>query len=235
MNTNTKRALIISSILILLGLSAFYLYKKFSPKIPIVEQPVNEVINNVTFNCASSKNIQAIFYKDKVDITLSDGRNMILPQVISASGARYSNADDSFIFWNKGDGAFIEEGGKATFVECLIAGTSKNISPVAKMANPASLNCIKLGGNLVMNKSGNGGEYGLCYFEDNMACEEWALFRGECPIGGVKTTGFNTIDQKYCAWAGGKTTAVSKSICTFKDGSKCFTIDFYNGKCPVSK
>ncbi len=100
------------------------------------------------------------------------------------------------------------------------------------MANPASTNCLKLGGNLVIEKRGDGGEYGLCFFEDNRACEEWALMHGDCPLGGRKTTGFDTIDQKYCAWLGGETLAVSNSICTFKDGSKCSTIDFYNGVCP---
>ena len=109
--------------------------------------------------------------------------------------------------------------------------TENNTTP-NEMANPASVNCSKVGGNLTIEKRGDGGEYGLCYFEDNRACEEWALMRGDCPLGGVKTTGFDTIDQNYCAWSGGQTSAVTDSICTFKDGSKCSTKDFYNGKCP---
>jgi putative hemolysin len=59
--------------------------------------------------------------------------------------------------------------------------------------------------------------------------------RGECPVGGVKTTGYVTLDQDYCAWSGGQTFAVPNSVCIFKDGSKCSTIDFYNGKCPTSQ
>jgi len=123
---------------------------------------------------------------------------------------------------------------------------SKNSSPVSEtpvpenstqtptqLANPASTNCLKVGGNLVIQKRGDGGEYGLCYFEDNRACEEWALLRGDCPLGGVKTTGFDTVDQKYCAWSGGKALAVPQSVCTFKDDSKCSTEKFYNGKCPL--
>lgn len=102
---------------------------------------------------------------------------------------------------------------------------------VAGIANPASVNCSTLGGNLVIQKRGDGGEYGLCYFEDNRACEEWALMRGDCPTGGVKTTGFDTIDQNFCAWSGGETFAVPQSVCTFKNGSKCSTIDFYDGQC----
>jgi len=102
----------------------------------------------------------------------------------------------------------------------------------AQIANPASANCLKLGGNLVIQKRGDGGEYGLCYFEDNRACEEWALLRGDCPYGGRKTTGFDTIDQEYCVWLGGETSVGLQSVCIFKDGSECSTEEFYNGKCP---
>lgn len=109
----------------------------------------------------------------------------------------------------------------------------KQVINRVQLANPASENCNKVGGNLVMEKRGDGGEYGLCYFDDNRACEEWALLRGDCPLGGVKTTGFDAIDQKYCAWLGGSTLAVSQSVCTFKDGSSCPTEEFYNGKCFV--
>jgi putative hemolysin/predicted metal-dependent phosphoesterase TrpH len=57
------------------------------------------------------------------------------------------------------------------------------------IANPASVNCINKGGTLSIQKSADGGEYGICIFEDNRQCEEWALFRGECPAGGKKITG----------------------------------------------
>jgi putative hemolysin/predicted metal-dependent phosphoesterase TrpH len=56
------------------------------------------------------------------------------------------------------------------------------------IANPASVNCINKGGTLSIQKSVDGGEYGICIFEDNWQCEEWALFRGECPAGGKKIT-----------------------------------------------
>jgi membrane-bound inhibitor of C-type lysozyme len=67
-------------------------------------------IASVTFKCEGDKAIDATFYADSVDLTLTDGRSMELPQVISGSGARYANADESFVFWNKGDTAFITEG-----------------------------------------------------------------------------------------------------------------------------
>ncbi|MFA6416522.1 MAG: DUF333 domain-containing protein [Candidatus Paceibacterota bacterium] len=115
-------------------------------------------------------------------------------------------------------------GPKCEFTACPSASTTQ-------MANPASVNCQKVGGRLVIDKRGDGGEYGLCYFEENRACEEWTLMRGDCPVGGRKTTGYDTIDQKYCYWLGGQTLATPNSICTFKNGSKCSTLDFYNGRC----
>ena len=39
---------------------------------------------------------------------------------MSGSGARYANKDETFVFWNKGDTAFVTEGndGKDTYSGC---------------------------------------------------------------------------------------------------------------------
>lgn len=102
---------------------------------------------------------------------------------------------------------------------------------VSGLANPASVNCADKGGRSMVQKNSNGGEYGLCYFDDNRACEEWAMMRGTCPVGGVKTTGYDTDAQKYCAWVGGRTVAMANAVCTFADGSSCLADDLYGGKC----
>ncbi len=75
------------------------------------------------FKCAKGKSIDATFYADKVDLKLSDGRTMKLPQVMSGSGARYANENESFVFWNKGDTAFVTEGAdeKMTYSDCVAA------------------------------------------------------------------------------------------------------------------
>ncbi|MDD5721223.1 MAG: MliC family protein [Candidatus Pacebacteria bacterium] len=86
----------------------------------VVYKLVTNVINSVVFKCADNKNIKAIFYKDAVDITLSDGRKMLLPQTLSASGARYANFNESLVFWNKGDTAFINEGNTTTYKDCSL-------------------------------------------------------------------------------------------------------------------
>jgi membrane-bound inhibitor of C-type lysozyme len=73
------------------------------------------------FKCTDDKSIKATFYPDKVDLTLSDGRSVELPQAMSGSGARYANADETMVFWNKGNTAFITEGsdGKETYSGCV--------------------------------------------------------------------------------------------------------------------
>ncbi len=98
------------------------------------------------------------------------------------------------------------------------------------LANPASVNCAKVGGQTEI-VNGPNGQYGLCNFEDNMSCEEWALFRGDCPVGGVKTTGFDTKAQMYCAWVGGQTLAVPDAQCTLPNGKVCPDEALYNGEC----
>lgn len=105
------------------------------------------------------------------------------------------------------------------------------VSNKSGLPNPASVNCAKQGGTDTIETLNNGAQYGLCQFEDNMACEEWALLRGQCPKGGVKTAGYDTMGQKYCAWLGGKTFAVPNSKCTLPNGKVCPTEALYNGTC----
>lgn len=71
------------------------------------------------FECEGDKALKAEFLEDSVRLTLSDGRQLSLPQTVSASGARYANTDGSFVFWNKGITAFIEERGTQMYESCL--------------------------------------------------------------------------------------------------------------------
>ncbi len=93
------------------------------PTEPQAQVPANTVIADVTYQCQKKMTIHAIFNSspDTVVLTLSDGRSMTLPHALSADGARYTNADESFVFWNKGNTAFITEGGQITFADCVDA------------------------------------------------------------------------------------------------------------------
>jgi hypothetical protein len=118
------------------------------------------------------------------------------------------------------------------------APQATSAQPAAGLPNPASQNCIDKGGTLTIETNGAGGQYGVCTFPDNMQCEEWAMFRGECPVGGIKVTGYVTPAATYCAITGGTYTVTSNSntpneqgTCTFKDGKTCDASDYFNGKC----
>lgn len=74
---------------------------------------------SATYKCNGAKSIQAKFYSNSVNLSLSDGRKMSLPSAISADGARYANTNESIVFWNAGKTAFIEENKVQTYQNCL--------------------------------------------------------------------------------------------------------------------
>jgi putative hemolysin len=106
----------------------------------------------------------------------------------------------------------------------------------ASMPNPASQNCVEQGGDITIEKRGDGGEFGVCWFEDARQCEEWALQRGDCPVGGLKVTGYGP-QGRYCVITGGQYTVTGgdteneQGTCTFKNGKECDGADYWNGKC----
>lgn len=76
---------------------------------------------NAKFTCDGGKSIDATFINagsGSVRLALSDGRSMTLPQTRSGSGARYANKEETIVFWNKGNTAFIDEGGTMTYNDC---------------------------------------------------------------------------------------------------------------------
>lgn len=78
------------------------------------------IVNTVSFFCRENKVILAQFKQSEVALNLSDNRSFNLPQTVAASGARFANSDESFVFWTKGMGAFIEEKGQNTYTDCTV-------------------------------------------------------------------------------------------------------------------
>jgi len=110
--------------------------------------------------------------------------------------------------------------------------------PAPQLANPASQSCVKQGGTLTIERRPDGGQYGVCVFTDNYQCEEWALFRGECPKNGLRVTGYITPAARYCAITGGRYTVVAKSgtadeqgSCALPGGKACDADAYYSGTC----
>lgn len=101
------------------------------------------------------------------------------------------------------------------------------------IANPASQNCLEKGGTLEIRESKQG-QYGVCLFEDNRQCEEWALYRGQCPEGGLKITGYENDAEIYCAITGGEVSGVGTEtpMCKRIDGTYCNAQANFDGDCP---
>jgi len=107
------------------------------------------------------------------------------------------------------------------------------ISNNAQISNPASVYCQEQGGQLEIRER-KIGQYGVCLFEDNRQCEEWALFRGQCPIGGLKITGYENDAEVYCAITGGQVESLDAEtpMCKRADGTYCNAQANFDGYCP---
>ncbi len=98
-------------------------------------QSYKRLIVQATYFCADGKSIIATYYQSKnksvpkagqpptpngsVSLDLSNGRSMVLPQTISADGVRYANANESIVFWNKGNGVTFVDNGQQTYTGCI--------------------------------------------------------------------------------------------------------------------
>ncbi len=122
---------------------------------------------------------------------------------------------------------------------CSSGATIQPTQTSVGLPNPASENCVEQGGTHTVETRSDGGQYGVCVFEDNQQCEEFALLRGDCPVGGVKVTGYVTDAGRYCAITGGTYTATGGTTsdgqeagtCTFANGSTCDVFAYYDGTC----
>ncbi len=75
--------------------------------------------NLATFKCDGGKTITAVFERDIVGLTLSDGRQVTLREARSGSGIRYLSNDQKIEFSGKGNEGALVENGTMTYVNCL--------------------------------------------------------------------------------------------------------------------
>jgi len=116
---------------------------KIIPEPEFKHPSVVKPINTVSYVCDSGKVIIAKFYQGEnkpvsnpdqppiptgsVALELGDGRSVSLLQTISADGGRYADPDESFVFWSKGNGAFITENNpnNMTYKNCKVSSETK--------------------------------------------------------------------------------------------------------------
>jgi len=113
------------------------------------------------------------------------------------------------------------------------------------IANPAATYCEEQGIKLDIRTAQDGSQYGVCMFEDNTECEEWAYYRDECKPGDMDVAppptatpaGISNPASTYCVEQGGASeirTADDGSqsgVCSFPDGSECEEWAFFRGEC----
>ncbi|WP_422013374.1 MliC family protein [Reyranella sp.] len=122
----------VAAIAVLLLLPAVTACNEGPPlKAPSPDAPMS----TVRYQCQQNKTIVADFYDGKSSVgpdgrpipggravvQLSDGRKFSLPQTVSGSGVRYADSSGTFVFWTKGDTAFVEEGANqtVTYRDCV--------------------------------------------------------------------------------------------------------------------
>ena len=121
-NGSNKNMIIAVGIIIVISLVAIsHLKRAYNSEITKMKTE-SPVIVSADFFCEGGKSISATFVngsQNRVELNLSDGRKVNLDQTISADGARYANWDKSFVFWNKGNTAFVQEGSATAYTDCV--------------------------------------------------------------------------------------------------------------------
>jgi membrane-bound inhibitor of C-type lysozyme len=117
-------------ILVLVGVVAYTVVNK--P--PVIHPPVvittpaaplsTDVTTTATYSCDRGSTITANFSEANVALTLSDGRSLTLPRVVSADGTQYKSGTTLFV--SKGDEAFLQESGSNNYDNCL-AGVNNTV------------------------------------------------------------------------------------------------------------
>ncbi len=115
------RAVIVAFIILILAVTILAVWPDARQVSKDAEKKNAGIIATATYQCADNKSIHAVYTSNSVQLELSDLRALTLPQAISASGARYASTDEHFVFWNKGNTAFIQENNILTFTECVEA------------------------------------------------------------------------------------------------------------------
>jgi putative hemolysin len=67
-------------------------------------------------------------------------------------------------------------------------------APSTYLANPAAVFCDEQGYRYETRKDDQGNEYGVCIFDDNVECDAWAFFRGECGANYAKNLTLNVVE-----------------------------------------
>lgn len=115
-------------------------------KSPAVAEDTSVITGQANYLCSGNHKVEAVFIEKgtrpevvvgeppvsnaSVQLNFDGADNIVLHQAISADGSRYSNEDESLVFWSKGSGAMVMENGKeTTFRNCIQIKADKDNLP----------------------------------------------------------------------------------------------------------
>jgi putative hemolysin len=75
------------------------------------------------------------------------------------------------------------------------------------LSNPATVYCLSQGGKFSMRKTLDGSTQGICELPNNIQCDEWAYYRGECPTGAKQQSATSTSDTTATTTSMAQTTS----------------------------
>jgi membrane-bound inhibitor of C-type lysozyme len=103
--------------------------RTYSNCIAQAEAPAASVTSRVfVYQCVDNTSFEARYQPQGVELML-EGRRLTLPQVRSASGARYSDGETTL--FTKGDAAFLERNGTSIYDNCVAQAPSPQTSQPA--------------------------------------------------------------------------------------------------------
>jgi membrane-bound inhibitor of C-type lysozyme len=129
-----KKAIIWIVVIIVIIIGAVFLLRK-----PVATVTSTALSNNVSYFCDAGT-INALYTNNNVALTLSDGRSLSLPQVVSGSGIRYetgASTSADIVFSSEGTNAFLTENNTTTYNNCIsgtaeVSGTNTLFTDTAK-------------------------------------------------------------------------------------------------------
>jgi hypothetical protein len=133
--SKTSNTIVIIVVILVILVAGIFIWLNWQNSQPAENIQPKHFVASALYICTDGKTIKADFYDSpssvtpepgqppvptgSVDLVLSDGRQLALSQTISGSGVRYANSDESLIFWNEGNGAFILENNQQTYSGCI--------------------------------------------------------------------------------------------------------------------
>lgn len=117
-NKVTRFSMITAIVLYLIVFGVGFFLGRYYQSVQTVANPKQGA---VSFVCDGNKIINVIFFTDRVALSLSDGKNLLLTQKsLSGATAEYANENESVIFWNQGETASVNEDGLNTYNNCVM-------------------------------------------------------------------------------------------------------------------